>query len=67
MFYFQPKTYFSIFFSFKELKNIKSSQNRDNGLDIITSSIRGGGGGGHFSICKYIILLIIFVEEQTNL
>ena len=51
------------FFSFKNVKNNKSSQNRDTGYHYI----KYGGGGGHFSPCKYIIQLIIFVEEQTNL
>ena len=42
------------------MKNNKSSQNWDTGYHYIKY-------GGHFSPCKYIILRIIFVEEQTNL
>ena len=44
-------------FSFKNMKNNKSSQNRVTGYHYIK----------YFSPCKYIIMCIIFVEEQTNL
>ena len=46
------------------MKNNKSSQNWDTGNHNIKY---GGGGGGALPPCKYIILRIIFIEEQTNL
>ena len=54
------KLVLAYFFSFKNMKNNKSSQNLDTGYHYIKY-------GWHFTPCKYIILHIFSVEEQTNL